>query len=124
MTILSIFFVLQLSGQDHASVMNAIGSGDANQVAQYMDQNIELCFDDKVEFLSKPQAKKALAAFYQENQPMSFNTLHKGNSKGKDSKYLIGEYKADNGNKFRVYIFAKEHGSSSLIQEIRFDVQK
>ncbi|MDX1686263.1 MAG: DUF4783 domain-containing protein [Saprospiraceae bacterium] len=123
-TLLLLTITLSAMAQTKATIMNAIGSGDAEKVGQYMDRNIELCFDDKVDFMTKPQAKRALASFYEKNRPQSFETLHKGESKGEDSRYMIGRYKAHNGNTFRVYVFAKELGSGLIIQEIRFDIQK
>lgn len=110
--------------QAKASVFESIGSGDAELVASYMDDNIEICFDDRIDFMTKIQAKKALTSFYKENPPLSFKALHKGNSKGADSKYMIGEYRSQNARNFRVYIFVKNLGSTTLIQEIRFDIQK
>lgn len=121
--ILTLFFAVSLQAQDHSSIMAAVGSGNADQVAAHMDNNIEVCFNDKVEFMTKPQAKKALANFYANNPPKSFDALHKGNSKGADSKYMIANYTAKNGSTYRVYVFAKEVGTTTKIQEIRFDPQ-
>ena len=110
--------------QANASVFESIGSGDAELVSSYMDDNIEICFDDRIDFMTKIQAKRALASFYKENPPLSFKALHKGNSKGADSKYMIGQYRSQNARNFRVYIFVKNTGTQTKIQEIRFDIQK
>ena len=114
---------LSLSAQDQTVIFEAIGSGDAKEVVNLMDQTIELCFDDRVDFMSKSEASKALNSFYKKNPPLTFKSLHQGNSKG-DSNYMIGEYRSQNDRKFRVYIFTKDKGSAKLIQELRFDIQK
>jgi hypothetical protein len=117
------FLSTVLNAQDQNTFFDAIGSGDAARVVNLMDQSIELCFDDKVEFLSRPEARTALVSFFKKNPPLTFKPLHQGNSKG-DSNYMIGEYRSQNSRKFRVYIFAKDKGSAKVIQELRFDIQK
>ena len=113
-----------VDAQVQTSIFEAVGSGDAPKVSIYMDQNIELCFEDKINFMTKAQAEKALAEFYKENPPLSFKAIHKGNSRGADSNYMIGQYRSKNARNFRVYIFARAQGDSAIIQEIRFDLQR
>ena len=124
MIVFALTLAIVVSGQDRSAIIQAIGSGNADNVARHMDSNVELCFDESVQFLSKDRAKATLSSFFSKNPPASFRSLHKGNSKGKDSQYDIGVYRSTNGKEFRVYIFAKDVGSASLIQELRFDSQK
>ena len=109
--------------QAQSDVFEAIRSGDAEKVSNLMDRSVELCFDDRVDFVDRPQASKALAKFFKNNPPKSFNRVHKGNSPGADSKYLIGKYVSTNGSSYRVYIFSKNLGSGQVIQELRFDTE-
>lgn len=119
-----VFLSTAVGAQGQTSIFEAVGSGDAARVSKFMDQNIELCFEDKINFMTKAQAEKALADFYKENPPLSFKAIHKGNSKGADSNYMIGQYRSKNARNFRVYIFARAQGDSAIIQEIRFDLQR
>lgn len=112
-----------VSAHGQTDIFEAIRSGNAEQVTKLMDRSVELCFDDKVDFVDRPQASKALAKFFKANPPKSFNRVHKGNSPGADSKYLIGKYVSTNGNSYRVYIFSKNLGSGQVIQELRFDTE-
>lgn len=122
--ILALALTTTIYGQDKSGIIQAIGSGDTDRLGQFLDKNVEVCFDEKVEFLSKDRAQASLGSFFSKNPPQSFRSLHKGNSKSRDSRYDIGEYRSVNGKIFRVYIFAKELGTSIVIQELRFDTQK
>jgi len=123
--ILPLFLLgMGIQAQSTSNVFSAIGSGKAEAVSKLMDQSVELCFNDRVEFMSKSGATKALNDFFAKNPPKSFTKKHKGNSPGADSKYLIGNYESTNGNSYRVYIFTKKGKEKQMIQELRFDSVK
>ena len=122
---LFIYILCLFSGAVSAQTdaFTAIRSGDADKVATLMDQSIELCFDERVDFLDRSAAARALTKFYEKNPPKSFERVHKGNSPGADSKYVIGKYVSTNGKSYRVYIFSNNLGSGQVIQELRFDTE-
>ena len=117
--VISFFVSGFLQAQNAKDVFEAFRGGDVETVVKAMDRDIELCFDDNVEFMDKKQAAFALKAFFKRNPPMSFKRLHNGNSM--QSKYVIARYRSSNGNNFRVYIFAKQGQENFKIQELRFD---
>ena len=103
------------------SFFDALRSGDADKVTQLMDNNVELCFDDKVSFLDRTKANNRLRTFFTDHPPKALAQVHKGDSPGASSKYLIANYTSTKGKRFRVYIFTKKGKSGQKIQELRFD---
>ncbi len=118
---MSLFACSLLQAQGAKDVFEAFGNGDVETIVRVMDRDVEMCFDDKVEFMDKKQAAAALRKFFDRNPPASFKRLHNGNSRGANSKYAIGSLRSTNGKKFRVYIFAKQGPKKYRIQELRFD---
>lgn len=99
------------------SISKAISKGDANALAQYFDEKVELSILDDENLLDKGEAKKALANFFAKYKPQSYTQVHEGTSKGAGSKYTIGNLKA-NGTAYRVYVYMKVVGGDYTIQEI------
>lgn len=110
-----------VSWGQNKEIFNAIQQGAAEKMVSMMDESVEVCFDERVDFLSKQEAKKVLRQFFKEHPPKSFERVHRGNSPGADSKYTIGKYTSTSGKKFRVYIFVKKGKNQQLVQELRFD---
>lgn len=103
-----------------AHISKAINSGDVETLSKYFDENVEVAVMDNEDVYDKSQAKKVIGDFFSKNKPKSFNSVHEGTSKGKDSQYLIGNLVAG-GASFRVYLYMKVSGSDVVIQELRFD---
>jgi len=102
------------------AISKAISAGDAEQLSKYFDSNVEVAVLDNEDVYDVSGAKKVISDFFTENKPKSFNAIHQGTSKGKDSQYVIGNLVAG-GTSYRVYLYMKVNGSSYLIQELRFD---
>ncbi len=100
-----------------SNISKAISNGDANTLAQYFDDKVEVSILDDDNLFDKAQAKKALANFFAKNKPQSYTQVHDGTSKGAGSKYTIGNLKAS-GKVFRVYVYMKVSGNTYTIQEI------
>jgi len=103
-----------------ANISKAIRSGDVETLSSYFDDNIEIAVLDNEDVYDRTQAKKLMEDFFQKNQPKSFQSVHEGTSKGKDSQYLIGNLSAGTST-YRVYIYMNIESDKALIQELRFD---
>jgi len=112
--------LLASATQDLDNISKAISKGDVEALSTYFDSNIEISILDEEDFYDKGQAKAVIKKFFNRNQPKSFNLVHKGSSKGKDSKYFIGNLRAG-GNTYRGYVYMKVSNGKPLIQELRFD---
>lgn len=106
------------SGLD--AITKALSAGDATALSNYFDQNVEVCVMDNEEVYAKTQAAQIVRDFFGKNKPKAYAQVHQGASTGKASQYTIGKLTTATGN-FRVYVYLKVSGSSTLIQEIRFD---
>jgi hypothetical protein len=104
------------------SIATAISTGNADALAVYFDNDVEISIADKEDIYDKTQAKQVINDFFAKNKPKAFNQVHQGQSKGKDTQYCIGEMPTA-GGKYRVYIYMKVNSDQYVIQEMRFDKQ-
>lgn len=103
-----------------SDVYSALKSGNATALSSHFEDMLEVCILEDQSLYSKAEATSMIAKFFQQNKPSGFKEMHQGSSKGKDSKYTIGQLDTSNGS-YRVYIFATQKGNKVNIQEIRFD---
>lgn len=103
-----------------AGISKALGDGDAAALGAYFDQSVEVAILEQEDFYSKSDAIEKVRNFFQTHQPRSFNQIHKGSSQSSDSQYCIGDLVTANA-KYRVYIYMKNVGGKTLIQELRFN---
>ena len=106
---------------DLDNINKAIAAGDANALAQYFDDVVEIAVLDEEDMYDKAEAKKVVADFFAKHKPTSFKMAHEGVSKNEDSKYTIGNLSTADGNTYRVYVYFSINGNAYRIQEIRFD---
>ena len=63
-------------------VVGALRSGNANELAKYFDDNVELTLPDKSDNYSKAQALLIVKDFFGNNDVKGFDLKHKGESPG------------------------------------------
>lgn len=103
-----------------ASISKAISNGDASALSSHFDSMVEIAIMEDEDMYSKSEAKSKVSSFFASAKPKSYSQVHKGNSKGNDSQYCIGNL-ATAGGDYRVYIYLKVKGAKTVIQEMRFD---
>jgi hypothetical protein len=108
------------SGSTLDIITKAIGSGDVPTLSSHFDQNLDISILDKEKSYSKAQAVDAIQAFFNNNKPKSFNSVHSGTSRGSTDQYCIGNLSSSGGN-FRVYIYLKANSGTMVVKELRFD---
>ena len=96
------------------AIINALNSGDANQISNYLNSNVELFIENKNDVFSKPQATEIIADFFRKNRVNSFQLLHKGNKDA--ASFVIGTLKTVSGN-FRLYVLTRKNE----IQQLRIE---
>lgn len=104
-----------ISGID--DVINALRTGNANEVAKYIDDNVELSLPDKSDSYSKAQAVMILKDFFANNNVVSFEAKHKGDNSG--NQFCIGTLKTKSGD-YRTTVFMKTKNGKQSVKEIRF----
>ena len=117
-----IFLTPALMAQDVSlnKISQAIGNGDAQTLAQYFDETVEVAILDNEDVYDKAEAQRVVAGFFNKHDLKSYNQVHQGVSKKEDSQYSIGKLVAANGT-FRVYVYLKIDNGRHIIQELRFD---
>lgn len=123
-----IFSILVTSsvGQPHPSqdniidkVVNAIKAMDANKLASYFNETVDLEAGESDGSYSKTQAEIIFRQFFKNHPLTSFSLNHQGSSND-GSKYLIGTYKTAK-IEYRVYVLMKLIDEQMRIQEIQFE---
>ena len=98
-------------------VISALSSGNANELARYVDDNIEIGLPDKSDTYGKAQAVMIFRNFFATHGVRSFEVKHKGDNGGK--QFCVGTLYTRNGN-FRTTVFMTTRNGVQLVKEIRF----
>ena len=114
-TALSAFKPKPINGVDE--VIAALNSGNAAELAKFIDDNIEISLPDKSNTYSRAQAVMILRDFFESNGVRSFEVKHKGEQGS--SQFCIGTLITRLGN-YRTTVFMKASGGRQVVREIRF----
>ncbi len=95
-------------------IISALNNGDARQLSNYLNSNVELFIENKNDVFSKSQATEIIAEFFRKNRINSFQLLHKGNKDA--ASFVIGTLKTASGN-FRLYVLTRKNE----IQQLRIE---
>jgi hypothetical protein len=114
-----LFSAFQVAG-GMDDVINALRNGNANELAKYVDDNIEIALPSKSDSYSRSQAVVILQDFFQNSGVRTFETKFKGENGG--SQYCIGTLQTRSGNYRTTFLLANRNGRQ-LVKEIRFQSQ-
>jgi hypothetical protein len=98
-------------------VINALKTGNAQELAKYIDDNIEITLPDKADNYSRTQAVMVLKDFFNNNGVTGFDVQFKGENGG--GQYCIGTLKTKSGV-YRTTVFMKSKDGRQLIKDIIF----
>ena len=101
-------------------VINALRSGNATELARYMDDTIEISLPSKSNSYSRSQAVVILQDFFQNNGVKTFEVKFKGENGG--TQFCIGNLQTRSGN-YRTTFFLANRNGKQLVKEIRFQSQ-
>lgn len=99
-------------------VKEGLKIGASKEIARFLNQNIDLTINGKMDTYSKTQAEFVLKDFFKNNPPASFVIVHQGASKG-GSPYATGQYMSGS-NTFLVWVRIKKVADKYLIHEMSF----
>jgi hypothetical protein len=97
-----------------SDIITALNAGNASQLSEYLNSNVELVIENKNDVFSKQQASGIIADFFRKNSVNSFQLLHKGTKDA--ASFVIGMLKTSSGN-FRVYVLTRKNE----IQQLRIE---
>ena len=98
-------------------VISALRGGNAQELAKYIDEKVEISLPDKSDSYSKSQAVMVLKDFFNNNGVTGFDVQFKGENGG--GQYCIGNLKTKSGV-YRTTVFMKTKEGKQVIKEIRF----
>ncbi|MFL5741713.1 MAG: DUF4783 domain-containing protein [Flavisolibacter sp.] len=104
-----------ISGLD--DVINALRSGNAQELSRYVDDNIEISLPDKSDSYSRAQAVMVLKDFFANNGVTGFEVQFKGENGG--SQFCVGKLSTRSGS-YRTTVFMKTREGRQVVKEIRF----
>lgn len=103
------------SGLD--DVINALRTGNAQELSRYVHDNIEISLPDKSDSYSRAQAVMVLKDFFANNVVTGFEMQFKGENGG--SQFCVGKLQTRSGS-YRTTVFMKTKDGKQLVKEIRF----
>lgn len=95
-----------------AELIQALKAGEANDLARFFHQSLELTILEKDYMASKSQATRIMENFFKEHPPTGFSISFEGTKE--KSKYAIGNLLTSEGN-FRLTIFFLNKDDKRLI---------
>jgi hypothetical protein len=98
-------------------VIGALRTGNSQEMAKYVDDNIEISMPDKSDSYSRAQAVMVLKDFFSNNGVKGFEVQFKGENAG--NQYCVGKLLTNSGN-YRTTVFMKTKDGKQLVKEIRF----
>jgi Domain of unknown function (DUF4783) len=98
-------------------VISALGSGNAQELAKYIDDNVEIALPDKSDSYSKAQSIMVLKDFFANNPVLGFDKKFSGENGG--SQFCVGTLRTKSGN-YRTTVFMKTKDGKEVVKEIRF----
>lgn len=118
-----LFFVpiLCAFGNITSQVSDAFKTGNAEVLASFFKEEIDLSILDEEDVYSKADAKNMIKHFFSKHTPSTFKILHEGQS-NVGLKYAIGKLTTSDGE-FRVSFYVKDLNGKDLIQQIRIDAE-
>jgi hypothetical protein len=98
---------------DTGPIIAALQEGSSNAISAFLDDRVEIRFDNDKRDFSKSQAQIVLANFFKVNPASSFE-LQQERKIDETNSYLIGTYISLN-NRFRVLIKRKKYTDGNWI---------
>jgi hypothetical protein len=109
-------FTVSLKGQaSNEEISIAFSKGRANNLVEYLDNNISLKISSKEGYYSKNQAEEILQSFFKKVHPYNFNIIQKGFSG--NATFYIGILRTEKKTYKILYYINSE--KNNLIQEIQ-----
>ena len=101
------------------NIVKAIQAMDADKLASYFSETVDLEAGESDGSYSKTQAEIIFRQFFKDYPLTAFSLNHEGSSND-GSKYFIGTYKTTKAE-YRVYVLMKSKNEQMRIQEIQFE---
>ncbi|MFM8710729.1 MAG: DUF4783 domain-containing protein [Sphingomonadales bacterium] len=98
------------------SVLGALKSGNATQLAGRFEKELTLTLPDQSSSLNKAQAQAAITKFFSNYPVTGFELKHRGNAPG--GAFAIGTLLTEKGQ-FRVNVFMSPGGPKEGVRELR-----
>ncbi len=118
---LFVFFISSFAKQSGLDeVISALRSGNATELAKYMDNSVQVALPDKTDTYTKAQALDILQNFFTANEVKTFDVKHSGDTGG--NQFCIGTLQTKTGS-YRTTVFMKQKSSVQVVKEIRFQAE-
>ncbi len=99
-------------------IISAFKEANANIIASYLNENVELITPQADNFFSRQHAKSILADFFRKNPVQDFNVIHKGTKD--NASFVIATYSSNTGI-YRISLSLRKSGNQSLIYQLRIE---
>jgi hypothetical protein len=119
--IFSLFIAQELFAQKNDipnEIISAFKEANANAIAPYLNENVELIMPQTDNFFTRQHAKSILSDFFRKNPVKDFSIIHKGTKE--NASFVIATYLSNTGS-YRVSISLRKTGNQSYIYQLRIE---
>jgi len=116
---LIILLNISVAFTNDTEICNAIRQGNADKIAEYFGNNVDLKILSKENVFSKLQATVLLKDFFSTHKPEKFEIKHEGGPE--NAKFAIGILSDTNGNTYRIYYLLKSSDNKVYIHKFRIE---
>lgn len=120
-TVSLVVISVMASAQTMDNIVASLRAGNAAELAQYFQPNVEISLQENANSYSKPKAQQVLNEFFSKNTVRSFTVVHQGTSP-EGAKFVIGTLATTNQT-YRVYLYAVNNSGKLYVRELRFEQQ-
>lgn len=119
-----LIFSLRVDAQDAAAdtamlpIIASIQAGDADSLAMFFNQRVELSIPGFTAISSRNQAKMMLYTFFKNNKPTDFSIISQNQSNS--GLFIVGTMSCDD-KWFRVSYLAKDYNSQQRIYQFSIE---
>ena len=102
------------------TITKALTEGDATTLSSYFAEEVDLLILDDEDLYDKAEATQVVSDFFGTVKKGEYELKHEGVSK-LNHQYYIGDFKAENGDEYRITIFMKSEGGAMEISQLRIE---
>jgi hypothetical protein len=103
-------------------VVAAVKTNHIQNIEQYFDDFVSITINNSQATYSHNQAQVVLHDFFEQNEVKEFSVADTG-EQANVSSFMIGNYTANNGTVYMIYILMKLKNNKFLLEEIRINKQ-
>lgn len=115
---------MSVCAQPHIDVVNkTLNGASVDNMIRYFDNVVDITMNNEQSTYSKSQAQMVIRNFFSKNAVKIFRVLQSG-QRNETTFFIVGDVNGGPRSHYRVFLFFKQKGTLSLLQQIKFEQVK